>query len=51
MVFVSIDSGAANDDEQFIDPTKVVAYNFFTQLEQAPTPSRSWPPLAVTSTP
>jgi hypothetical protein len=33
VVFVSIDSGAANDDEQFIDPTKVVAYNFFTQLD------------------
>lgn len=32
VVFVSIDSGTANDDEQFIDPTKVVAYNFFTQV-------------------
>ncbi len=32
VVFVSIDSGTANDDEQFIDPTKAVAYNFFTRL-------------------
>jgi len=32
VVFVSIDSGTANDDEQFIDPTKAVAYNFFTQV-------------------
>jgi hypothetical protein len=29
VVFVSIDSGPANDDEQLIDPTKVVSYNFF----------------------
>ena len=34
VVFVSIDSGnPPYDDEQFIDPTKVVAYNFFTQLD------------------
>jgi hypothetical protein len=34
VVFVSIDSGSPPyDDEQFIDPTKVVAYNFFTQLD------------------
>jgi hypothetical protein len=32
VVFVSIDSGNANDDEQFIDPTKVVSYNFFTRI-------------------
>ena len=32
VVFVSIDSGNANDDEQFIDPTKVVSYNFFTTI-------------------
>jgi hypothetical protein len=32
VVFVSIDSGTANDDEQFIDPTKVVSYNFFAQV-------------------
>jgi hypothetical protein len=32
VVFVSIDAGNANDDEQFIDPTKVVAYNFFTRV-------------------
>jgi hypothetical protein len=32
VVFVSIDSGTANDDEQFIDPTKVVSYNFFTTV-------------------
>jgi len=32
VVFVSIDSGPANDDEQFIDPTKVVSYNFFARV-------------------
>jgi hypothetical protein len=32
VVFVSIDAGASNDDEQFIDPTKVVSYNFFTRV-------------------
>ena len=32
VVFVAIDSSTANDDEQFIDPTKAVAYNFFTRL-------------------
>ena len=32
VVFVAIDSGTANDDEQFIDPTKVVSYNFFTMI-------------------
>ena len=34
VVFVSIDSGNANDDEQFIDPTKAVAYNFFTSISK-----------------
>ena len=28
----AIDSGTANQDEQFIDPTKVVSYNFFTTI-------------------
>jgi hypothetical protein len=32
VVFVGIDSGTANDDEQFIDPTKVVSYNFFSNI-------------------
>jgi len=32
VVFVTIDSGTANDDEQFIDPTKPVSYNFFTMI-------------------
>ena len=32
VVFVAIDSSTANDDEQFIDPTKVVSYNFFTSI-------------------
>ena len=32
VVFVGIDSGTANQDEQFIDPTKVVSYNFFTHI-------------------
>ena len=32
VVFVAIDSSTANDDEQFIDPTKVVSYNFFTMI-------------------
>ena len=32
VVFVSIDSSTANDDEQYIDPTKAVAYNFFSRL-------------------
>lgn len=32
VVFVAIDSGTANDDEQFIDPTKPVSYNFFTMI-------------------
>ena len=32
VVFVAIDSSTANQDEQFIDPTKVVSYNFFTRI-------------------
>ena len=32
VVFVSIDASTANDDEQFIDPTKPVAYNFFIEV-------------------
>jgi hypothetical protein len=32
VVFVAIDSGTVNQDEQFIDPTKVVSYNFFTMI-------------------
>jgi hypothetical protein len=32
VVFVAIDSGTANQDEQFIDPSKVVSYNFFTRI-------------------
>jgi hypothetical protein len=32
VVFVAIDSSTANQDEQFIDPTKVISYNFFTTL-------------------
>jgi hypothetical protein len=32
VVFVAIDSSTANDDEQFIDPTKPVSYNFFTRI-------------------
>jgi hypothetical protein len=32
VVFVAIDFSTANDDEQFIDPTKVVSYNFFTTI-------------------
>ena len=32
VVFVLIDSGTVNDDEQLIDPTKVVSYNFFTMI-------------------
>ena len=32
VVFVAIDSGTVNQDEQFIDPTKVVSYNFFTNI-------------------
>jgi hypothetical protein len=32
VVFVAIDSSTANDDEQYIDPTKVVSYNFFTRI-------------------
>jgi hypothetical protein len=32
VVFVAIDSSPANDDEQFIDPTKPVSYNFFTRI-------------------
>ena len=32
VVFVAIDSSTANQDEQFIDPTKVVSYNFFTNI-------------------
>jgi len=34
VVFVLIDANSVNDDEQFIDPTKVVAYNFFTRLDK-----------------
>jgi hypothetical protein len=34
VVFVAIDSGTANDDEQYIDPTKSVAFNMFTQLRR-----------------
>jgi hypothetical protein len=32
VVFVAIDSSSANDDEQYIDPTKAVAYNLFTKV-------------------
>jgi hypothetical protein len=32
VVFVAIDSNTDNQDEQFIDPTKVVSYNFFTTI-------------------
>lgn len=32
VVFVSIDAAPGFDDEQFSDPTKVVAYNFFTEV-------------------
>ena len=32
VVFVLIDSGTVHDDEQLIDPTKVVSYNFFTMI-------------------
>jgi hypothetical protein len=32
VVFVAIDSSTANDDEQFIDPTKPVSFNMFTKL-------------------
>jgi hypothetical protein len=32
VVFVGIDSSTANDDEQFIDPTKPVSFNMFTLL-------------------
>lgn len=32
VVFVAIDASTANDDEQFIDPTKPVAYNFFVEV-------------------
>jgi hypothetical protein len=32
VVFVAIDSSTANQDEQLIDPTKVVSYNFFTNI-------------------
>jgi hypothetical protein len=32
VVFVAIDASTANDDEQFIDPTKAVAFNFFGRL-------------------
>ena len=34
VVFVAIDSSPANDDEQYIDPTKAVAFNMFTQLRR-----------------
>jgi len=32
VVFVAIDSATVNQDEQFIDPSKVVSYNFFTRI-------------------
>lgn len=32
VVVVIIDAAPGFDDEQFIDPTKVVAYNFFTEV-------------------
>ncbi len=32
VVFRTIDANPEFDDEQFIDPTKVISYNFFTQL-------------------
>ncbi|AMY09359.1 hypothetical protein LuPra_02574 [Luteitalea pratensis] len=32
VVFVAIDASTVNDDEQFIDPTKAVAFNFFGSL-------------------
>jgi hypothetical protein len=32
VAFVAIDASTVNDDEQFIDPTKAVAFNFFGRL-------------------
>jgi hypothetical protein len=32
VVFVALDAGNANQDEQYIDPSKVVSYNFFTRV-------------------
>ena len=32
VVFVAIDSSTTNDDEQYIDPTKAVAFNMFTRV-------------------
>jgi len=34
VVFVAIDASTANDDEQIIDPTKAVAFNFFGRLRR-----------------
>jgi hypothetical protein len=33
IVFVALDSNADNQDEQYIDPTKVVSFNMFTRLQ------------------
>jgi len=32
VVFVAIDSAPVSEDEQFIDPSKAVSYNFFTKI-------------------
>ncbi len=32
VVFVAIDSSTGNDDEQYIDPSKAVAFNMFTRV-------------------
>ena len=34
VAFVAIDASTANDDEQVIDPTKAVAFNFFDRLSR-----------------
>jgi hypothetical protein len=34
VVFVAIDASTVNDDEQLIDPTKAVAFNFFGRLRR-----------------
>jgi hypothetical protein len=51
VVFVAIDSSTANDDEQFIDPTKVVSYNFFTMIPKGRISWRCWAPPAAGSIP
>ena len=50
VVFVAIDAASnVNEDEQLIDPTKAVAFNFFGDSPEALTSWKSWAQVAAPS--